>query len=75
MTRRNLDAFQDGVNDILSHHLQVDASRVIALDKDTVPTGDFISVSDSPFDFRKEQEIGACWNSTIDLCGSGIIVC
>ncbi|TFK37170.1 galactose mutarotase-like protein [Crucibulum laeve] len=52
----NLDAFQNGTNDILSHHLQVDGSRVIALDGNAVPT---------------EQKIGARWNDTIDLCGQG----
>ncbi|KAF8068039.1 galactose mutarotase-like protein [Lyophyllum atratum] len=67
----NLDAFQGGSNDILSHHLQVDSSRVIALDGNAIPTGDFIAVGGTPFDFRKEKKIGARWNDTIDLCGQG----
>ncbi|KAF9456954.1 galactose mutarotase-like protein [Collybia nuda] len=67
----NLDAFQDGSNDILSHHLQVDASRVIDVDGNLIPTGDFINVDGTPFDFRKEQAIGARWNDTFNLCGSG----
>jgi aldose 1-epimerase len=74
-TNRNLDAFQDDNNDILSHHLQIDASRVIALDDNAVPTGDFISVDSSPFDFRKGMKIGARWNDTIGLSGSGMISC
>ncbi|KNZ77615.1 Aldose 1-epimerase, partial [Termitomyces sp. J132] len=67
----NLDAFQDGVNDILGHHLQVDSSKVIAVDSNAIPTGDFIQVEGTPFDFTKEQEIGARWNDTVNLCGSG----
>ncbi|KAF7430227.1 hypothetical protein PC9H_005929 [Pleurotus ostreatus] len=67
----NLDAFQDGSNNILNHHLKVDASRVIALDSFALPTGDFINVTNSPFDFRREQQIGARWDNTVDLCGSG----
>ncbi|KAF5336804.1 hypothetical protein D9758_015850 [Tetrapyrgos nigripes] len=74
----NLDAFQDPSDStILSHHLQVDASKVVATDSNAVPTGPFISVSDPstgpslPYDFRKEQEIGARWNETFDICGPG----
>ncbi|KAF9262466.1 galactose mutarotase-like protein [Marasmius fiardii PR-910] len=67
----NLDAFQDGTNDILSHHLQVDSSKVVDLDGNAIPTGKFISAPGTPFDFRKEQKIGARWNDTIDLCGQG----
>ncbi|RDB17475.1 hypothetical protein Hypma_001600 [Hypsizygus marmoreus] len=67
----NLDAFRDGSNDILSHHLQVDASRVIDVDGNAIPTGEFIKVGGTPFDFRKERMIGARWNDTINLCGLG----
>ncbi|KAG5652695.1 hypothetical protein H0H81_004080 [Sphagnurus paluster] len=67
----NLDAFQDGSNDILSHHLQVDAGKVIDVDGNAIPTGKFISVGGTPFDFRKEQKIGARWNDTVNLCGQG----
>ncbi|KAG6897483.1 hypothetical protein C0992_001088 [Termitomyces sp. T32_za158] len=67
----NLDAFQDGVNDILGHHLQVDSSKVIAVDGIAIPTGPFIQVEGTPFDYRKEQKIGARWNDTINLCGPG----
>ncbi|GLB38921.1 putative aldose 1-epimerase [Lyophyllum shimeji] len=67
----NLDAFQDGSSDILSHHLLVDASRVIDVDGDAIPTGEFIDVGGTPFDFRQEQKIGSRWNDTINLCGGG----
>jgi aldose 1-epimerase len=69
---RNLDAFQDGSNDIFSHHLQVDASRVIDVDGNLIPTGEFIKAGGTPFDFRAEQKIGARWNDTVNLCGLGM---
>lgn len=68
---RNLNAFQDGSSDILNHHLQVDASKVVDVDGDAIPTGKFINVTGNPFDFRKEEKIGARWNATQDLCGLG----
>ncbi|KAF8993645.1 galactose mutarotase-like protein [Cyathus striatus] len=67
----NLDAFQDGQTDVLGHHLQVSGSRVLALDGNAIPTGDFINVTGTVFDFRTEQTIGARWNETVDLCGPG----
>jgi aldose 1-epimerase len=59
------------VDNILNHHLKVDASKVVAVDGDAIPTGEFIDVDGTPFDFRSEQAIGARWDDTIDLCGSG----
>ena len=67
----NLDAFQDGTNDIFGHHLQVDASKVVAIDGNLIPTGEFIQVQGTPFDFRREQLIGARFNETVGLCGPG----
>ncbi|KAM5537817.1 hypothetical protein V8D89_008585 [Ganoderma adspersum] len=66
----NLDAFQ-GADDVLAHQLHVDASRVVAVDGDAIPTGDLIDVGGTPFDFRETQKIGARWNDTVDLCGGG----
>ncbi|OJT14643.1 Aldose 1-epimerase [Trametes pubescens] len=66
----NLDAFQ-GSEDILGHKLHVDASRVVAVDSDAVPTGPFIDVEGTAFDFRTTQAIGERWNDTFDLCGPG----
>jgi len=67
----NLDAFQDGVDTILDHHLHIDASRVIHLDGDAIPLGDFIHAGGTPFDFRKAHKVGANFNATKDLCGQG----
>lgn len=81
----NLDAFQDGSENILNHHLKIDSSRVVDVDGDAVPTGRFIdlnkplpvgefnnvSSSDNTFDFRKEQKIGQRWDAAVNLCGLG----
>lgn len=67
----NLDAFKDNSSNILSHHLQVDADRVIAVDSNQVPTGDFIDVSGTALDFTEARAIDAKWNETYDLCGAG----
>ncbi|KDR66536.1 hypothetical protein GALMADRAFT_259029 [Galerina marginata CBS 339.88] len=69
----NLDAFQDGSNDILSHDLQLDASRFIEADDLALPTGKFTDVTNTPLDFRKEEKIGARWDKTVDLCGTGCV--
>ncbi|KAI0365440.1 galactose mutarotase-like protein [Pilatotrama ljubarskyi] len=66
----NLDAFQ-GSENILDHRLHVDASRVVAVDGDAIPTGPFIDVEGTAYDFRTTQAIGARWNDTFDLCGPG----
>ncbi|KAM5537708.1 hypothetical protein V8D89_008621 [Ganoderma adspersum] len=66
----NLDAFQ-GSDDVLAHKLHVDASRVVAVDGDAIPTGDLIDVGGTPFDFRRTQAIGARWSDTVGLCGGG----
>ncbi|OSD01850.1 galactose mutarotase-like protein [Trametes coccinea BRFM310] len=66
----NLDAFQ-GSENILGHKLHVDGSRVVAVDGDAIPTGPFIDVTDTAYDFRIPQAIGARWNDTVGLCGPG----
>lgn len=67
LNERNLDAFQ-GSDNILKHHLHVDGSRVVAVDGDAIPTGDFIDVTDTPFDFRTPHTIDYRWNETVGLC-------
>jgi len=67
----NLDAFQDGSNDILEHDLKVSSSRYIEVNDLAIPTGNLPDVAGTPLDFQKEQKIGARWNETVDLCGTG----
>ncbi|GJE96237.1 galactose mutarotase [Phanerochaete sordida] len=66
----NLDAFQ-GSENILNHHLHVDASRVVEVDGDAIPTGNFINVAGTPWDFRTPQKIDYRFNETVGLCGGG----
>ncbi|KAG2003013.1 galactose-1-epimerase [Coprinopsis cinerea AmutBmut pab1-1] len=65
----NLDAFQNGVNDTLDHVLQIDSSKVIELNENAIPTGEFIDVTGTVFDFRKPQAHGARWDDVQGLCG------
>ncbi|KAF9558602.1 galactose mutarotase-like protein [Agrocybe pediades] len=67
----NLDAFQDGNNDIYSHNLRLASSRTIEVDDIAIPTGKFLDVTGTPSDFRKGEELGARWNETVGLCGTG----
>lgn len=70
---RNLDAFQ-GSENILNHYLHVDASRVVEVDGDAIPTGNFINVTGTPWDFRIPQKIEYRWNETVGLCGGGSLL-
>lgn len=49
----------------------MDGSKVLALDGNAIPTGEFIDVTDTPYDFRTAQKISSRWNDTVDLCGQG----
>ncbi|PSS05473.1 hypothetical protein PHLCEN_2v3755 [Hermanssonia centrifuga] len=69
---RNLDAFQ-GSDDILAHHLHIDSSRVVAVDGDAIPTGEFIDVAGTAYDFRTPERIDYRWNDTAGFCGGGCI--
>lgn len=59
------------MNEILNHTLYIDASKVVALDGNAIPTGAFINVQGTPFDFRKPQKLSARWDKTVDLCSQG----
>ena len=70
----NLDAFQGpGSDTVLAHKLHVDASRVVAVDGDAIPTGELVDVAGTAFDFRETQAIGARWDDTVGLCGGGTL--
>lgn len=48
----------DGEGDILSHKLFLDSEKYLETDLKQLPTGKFLSVGQTPFDFRKPQTIG-----------------
>lgn len=47
-----------GSGTVLNHELRIDADSITELNKDQVPTGNYIPVDGTPFDFRELKEIG-----------------
>ena len=43
---------------ILHHQLRIEADRIAEIDKNGLPTGKFMDVAGTPFDFRTPREIG-----------------
>lgn len=69
---RNLDAFQNGGDTALNHYLTLDASKIVHLDGNAIPYGDFIETSGTIFDFKNGKMIGENFNQTVDNCGTGL---
>lgn len=44
--------------DVLAHSIQIRGSQITPVDQISIPTGEFMQVSDTPFDFLTEAEIG-----------------
>jgi len=53
----NLSGHDNG--DILGHLLMINGSKITPVDSTLIPTGEFMNVEGTPFDFRKLQPIGA----------------
>lgn len=47
-----------GQGDIMEHELAINADRITETDADGIPTGKFIPVSDTPYDFQTPHRIG-----------------
>lgn len=43
---------------ILNHQLQIEADQIAEIDEQGIPTGIFLNVAESPFDFRHARHIG-----------------
>lgn len=52
----NLSGYQRG--NIGSHLLWLDADRINAIDRELIPTGEFIDVTGTPYDFRTMKPLG-----------------
>lgn len=50
----------DGEGDVLSTLLRINASAITPIDEKMIPTGEFLLVGGTPFDFRKPRKIGEC---------------
>lgn len=50
----------EGHGDIMSHELFIDADEITELDDSQAPTGKFIPVDGTPFDFRTMHTIEKC---------------
>jgi aldose 1-epimerase len=48
-----------GSGDILGHELLIHADQMLAIDQRRIPTGEFLDVDDTAFDFRESRLIGA----------------
>ena len=48
----------EGTGTILDHVLTIRASKITPVDPNLIPTGDFMSVADTPFDFTSPHVIG-----------------
>ena len=53
----------EGSSDILSHELFIDADQITELDDSQAPTGRFLPVEGTPFDFRSMHTIGKMMDS------------
>lgn len=52
----NLGGFDSGT--ILDHYIRIDADKITPVDEFSIPTGDYLDVTDTPFDLRKASRIG-----------------
>lgn len=69
----------DGGGDVRDHGLQIAASRIVAVDKALIPTGEMPDVSGTPFDFRKSKRLrdgGVHYdvNYCLDRAGDGLFL-
>jgi len=48
-----------GGGDVLDHTIHLPARELLAINKRIIPTGEFLSVEHTPFDFTKPAQIGA----------------
>ncbi len=47
----------DGTDDILSHHLEIDATKITVINERLLPTGELMAVKATPYDFINFRQI------------------
>ncbi|KAK9511989.1 hypothetical protein O3M35_000536 [Rhynocoris fuscipes] len=61
----NLAGHDSGAEGLYEHELMINANQYTELDPDTlIPTGKFIDVNETPFDFREFKNVGKAIEST-----------
>lgn len=67
----NLEAYQES-QDLVGHHAQWAASRIIEADDILIPTGKLINVTNTALDFRKAKSVGVALENG-KWCGPGCV--
>lgn len=60
----NLAGHDAGYKELYKHQLTINADKVLKIDVKQIPTGDFVNVSRTEFDFRLPLELGAAISKT-----------
>ena len=60
-----------GSDTVLNHTLTLNADKYTPVDDTLIPTGEIVSVEDTPLDFRKPKKIGARIEELIDTATLG----
>lgn len=61
-----------GSKDILSHQMQIFADTIVPIDSVSIPTGELMSVENTPFDFREGKLIGRDINQAHQQIENGL---
>ncbi|MCL1878701.1 MAG: galactose-1-epimerase [Defluviitaleaceae bacterium] len=65
----NLEGFD--AKDVYAHEVEICSDKITAVNDVLIPTGDFIDVTGTPFDFRTAQTIGARITAAGDVNNTG----
>ena len=58
-------------NDILNHEAQIFADKITEVDEGLIPTGGFVAIAGTPFDFTAPKKIGADLQAAGDINKTG----
>lgn len=60
----NLAGHDAGYAELYKHKLTINSDKILKIDAEQIPTGDFLNVGDTEFDFRLPQKIGDAISKT-----------
>ena len=58
-----------GAGPVFGHRLQLFADRIVGATEAGIPTGEFLPVAGTPFDFRQERPLGDCLEQAMPRIG------